>query len=594
MKGLIQFILLAVILVVAPSCSDVAFNSKGGEGEVVKTCVGSACVPTTHSYSWYESGYHNACSKACGGGEETQTVECRREDDVVVADTFCTGAKPAAVRTCHMDPCANVYNWNAGNWGGTCSKTCGGGVVTRTVVCQDQTFATVADSFCSATPKPATSQACNVDPCPPTYTYSWQVTAGPCKSCGGETTTDIVECKRNDGAIVADSYCTAPKPATSRVCPTPACPIPYTYSWFTDNWSGCSQPVCGSGTQTRSVACQRDQDKVFVPENNCAAPKPGSTQACKVKDCPPPTKTVTQTEYVTPAQNQLDVIMIVDDSSSMGPDNTKLGQRMGGFISDLDALNVDYQVCITTTDIRPRPDGFAGSPLKWTGTGVYVMNSTTSNKSKVFTDTIAAIGSGYSSDEQGIKALGLMIRDFKTSGCFRDKAALTTIMISDEDERSVAGNCALSSQQCVAMTSMNYPDTLISQVHSVFDATGFKKPFVWNSIITKPGDSACEAQQDAQSSPSFPGTKYKELSDKTGGYVGSICAADYSQNLSYIKNIVFNSLPGITLNCTPIGSPTVTFDRPVTTSTTLQGNVLKFTPAVPQGTTVTITYVCPN
>jgi hypothetical protein len=259
---------------------------------------------------------------------------------------------------------------------------------------------------------------------------------------------------------------------------------------------------------------------------------------------------------------------------------------MGNFIGDLDALNIDYQVCITTTDVGY----YKGSPIKWQNTGTYIMNKSMANKSTVFVNTVAAIGSGYSSDEQGIKALGLMIRDFSGVGCIRPSAQLATILISDEDERSVAGNCALSTQQCTTMDSMNYPDTLKAQVASKY---GAGKKFLWNSIITKPGDATCEAQQDAQSSPSFPGTKYAELSNKTGGYIGSICASDYTQNLQYIKDKTVNSLPGITLECTPVGAPTVTFSQPVSTSTTLTGNVIKFSPAVPQGVTVTIKYKCP-
>ena len=222
------------------------------------------------------------------------------------------------------------------------------------------------------------------------------------------------------------------------------------------------------------------------------------------------------------------------------------------------------------------------------------MNKNSPNKNQVFVETVDSLGAEWSSEEQGIKAQYLMIRDFKSSGCIRAEATLTTIVVSDEDEFSVAGNAALSSEQYRPLTPENYPDALINFVKSTYDIGGFKKPFIWNSIIVKPGDSVCEAAQDAQSSPSFPGTFYNQLSIKTGGHVGSICESDYTQSLKYIKDKAVNSMPGLTLECTPTDTPIVTFNPNFTTSITLTANKLKFTPALPENTVVTVKYTCPN
>jgi hypothetical protein len=167
-------------------------------------------------------------------------------------------------------------------------------------------------------------------------------------------------------------------------------------------------------------------------------------------------------------------------------------------------------------------------------------------------------------------------------------------MISDENERSVGGNQSWTIYQYQPLEAMNYPDTLIGQVHSVFDSAGFVKPFIWNSIIVKPGDVACKDVQDQQSSPAFYGTLYAELSSKTGGHIGSICDADYTQSLKLIKDRTVNSMPGLTLQCVPTDNPQVTFDHAVNTTVSLTGKTLKFMPAVPEGTGVTVVYTCPN
>lgn len=528
------------------------------------------------------------CSKPCGGGSQTRPVECRRSaDNVVVGDDLCPTPKPVATQDCNVQACAGSFTWNVGPFG-DCSKDCGGGTKTRPVVCQDQSGTTVADSNCT-TPKPSTTEVCNTNTCP-SIGYQWHVTPGPCsKECGGGTATDVVVCKRTDGVTVADSFCNATtKPPTTRACNLDPCPQVYTYAWEAGPWSACSKD-CGPGIQTRSVACRRN-DLAYVAENFCAAlPKPPTEQPCQVKACPTGRK-VTQTAYVTPASNSVDVILIVDDSGSMKEDQAKLASRMNGLLLDLDALKIDYQVCLTTTDISY----YKGSPIKWQGLNSFIMTKNSPNKNQVFVNTINALGAQWSSDEQAIKATYLMARDFRAAGCIRPQAALTAIVISDENERSVGGVRSLSSAQYQPLTFENYPDNLIAYIKTIYDTSTFKKPFTWNSIIVKPYDYACEAIQDAQTSPSFFGTLYADLSNKTGGHIGSICDNDYAQNLKYIKDRVVNSMPGLTMECVPIDNPVVTFDQPVSTTITVTGNQIKFTPALSEGVRVTAVYTCPN
>ncbi len=62
-------------------------------------------------------------------------------------------------------------------------------------------------------------------------------------------------------------------------------PEPETYSWFTGPWSSCSAE-CGSGTQTRTVYCERESDGAQVSDSFCSGSKPAESQGCTGPGCP--------------------------------------------------------------------------------------------------------------------------------------------------------------------------------------------------------------------------------------------------------------------------------------------------------------------
>ena len=90
------------------------------------------------SYRWNTGGWGN-CSASCGGGTQTRTVTCVRNDNQTVSDALCTkfvGTKPATSQTCNTGACteckyqydtyefyinspAAAYNYVSIIWGGT-------------------------------------------------------------------------------------------------------------------------------------------------------------------------------------------------------------------------------------------------------------------------------------------------------------------------------------------------------------------------------------------------------------------------------------------------------------------------------------------
>ncbi|MEI6711889.1 MAG: thrombospondin type-1 domain-containing protein, partial [bacterium] len=166
-----------------------------------------------------------------------------------VGNSYCSGtSQPSTTQSCTN----TSYTWQYSNWG-SCSSTCGGGTQTRTVWCVDNLGYTVNNWQCTGT-MPSTSQSCNTQPC---ASYSW--VTGTWGTCNNGQQTRSVTCQNNStGAIVGNSYCSGTsQPSTTQSC------ISYTYSWITGTWGSCI-----NGTQTRSVACQRN-DGYIASDSYC-------------------------------------------------------------------------------------------------------------------------------------------------------------------------------------------------------------------------------------------------------------------------------------------------------------------------------------
>jgi len=194
------------------------------------------------------------------------------------------------------------------------------------------------------------------------------------------------------------------------------------------------------------------------------------------------------------------------------------------------------------------------------------------------------------------------------------------ILLSDEDERSVAGNCArvntaLGDKEIPACREYNtgnlrvlefqdQPENLISQANSVFgDATRF----TFNSIISD--SEACTAQLNDNisfvkdgipyKSPHYTGTVYQKASQLTGGGVASLCSSDLKLNL--FSDVVVNTLSKINLECPPtsLSVRTGATQAAAASATPLaasqynvSGAVLNFTPALTQNSWLNLQYRC--
>ncbi|XP_053127864.1 ADAMTS-like protein 3 isoform X3 [Hemicordylus capensis] len=203
-------------------------------------------------YDWEYIGF-TPCSAACVGGTQEAIAGCLHEQTrQTVNDSLCDSSKkpPPMTRVCSTRVCPP--RWQVGHWQ-RCSATCGVGIQTREVRCQQPGGSAVALGHCKDK-KPHTLQACNQIDCPPGWhVEEWQQCS---HTCGGGSMNRKVTCRQllMDGSFLKlpDEKCHAPRLATHKPCAKTDCPP----QLVVGDWSRCSVS-CGVGTQRRKLTCRR-------------------------------------------------------------------------------------------------------------------------------------------------------------------------------------------------------------------------------------------------------------------------------------------------------------------------------------------------
>lgn len=311
---------------------------------------------------------------------------------------------------------------------------------------------------------------------------------------------------------------------------------------------------------------------------------------------------------LAPQDNKLDIILIVDDSNSMLPDNQKLAAHLAGFVTKLQSSNIDWQMCATVTRALPisATQSAWGASIYWQNSNIpssdlgMVLKKGTANLSTIFAETINYINAGWlgSDDERAIKAAyqHAYNGDYRfqpNSGCYRPDSAIAYIIISDEDERSIGGDSTqqVYASELKALEEEDKPEVFVAFIRDTF---GANRRFTVNSIIVKPEDSSCKESQDSGGVKSHYGFIYAELSKLTGGGIGSICATDYSTSLNLFLSRIQDSLRSVPLECQPYnGNINITvMPNMGPVKSRVEGLSLVFDTPIPAGHTIDVSYKC--
>lgn len=278
---------------------------------------------------------------------------------------------------------------------------------------------------------------------------------------------------------------------------------------------------------------------------------------------------------------KVDVLFVIDNSTSMTAEQSKLSVALSSFIGSINRL--DWQIGITTTDISFGSHGIRGSLVPMKGANTKILNKYVPDYETVFRNTVVrseTIGCGSncpSGDERPLEAVRMAIekRDSDNAGFFREGADLVVIVLSDEDEGSDGSNAL-------------QPSLLVEHFKNTI---GANSRFTGFGILVQPGDSACLASQ--QPTGGKVGNYVSSFAALTGGLTGSICDNDYGPALAGIGLRVRAVSRSVTLKNLPMPETIQIRMNPFDPDLTwvIEGQTIRFNKTPKKGTRVDIMYV---
>ncbi|MBK7864547.1 MAG: VWA domain-containing protein [Archangiaceae bacterium] len=233
--------------------------------------------------------------------------------------------------------------------------------------------------------------------------------------------------------------------------------------------------------------------------------------------------------YSQQAASRIDVLWVVDNSGSMAARQENLAKNFQAFIDVFQKSGIDFRIAVTTTDIFKEKGALVGTPK--------IITPTTANVASTFANNVR-VGTNGSPYEAGLAAAQLALNlQARTNG-----PKLTA-------RKTCTDACKVNSMQleCEEACFKTVPIDFLrpeAYLYLVFvtdeeDESSQDVRYFWRSFETTKGigndgtvtTAAIMGDTPTNTCGAGPGTRYKALSDLTGGEVGSICDTNFSATL---------------------------------------------------------------
>lgn len=230
--------------------------------------------------------------------------------------------------------------------------------------------------------------------------------------------------------------------------------------------------------------------------------------------------------YLQEAASKIDVLWVVDNSGSMAPRQENLARNFSAFINEFTRNSIDYRIAITTTDIFKEAGRFVGSPK--------ILTPTTPNVVTAFANNIK-VGINGSPYEVGLDAAKLSI-DLQNQA-----NAAAVLQCKSACPSSGRASCEARCETDTVFQFLRRDAYLYlifvtdEEDRSAQDVRFFYRYFETAKGVGNDGTvttAAIMGDVPSNGCGATPGTRYKGLSELTGGEVGSICDTNFSTTLT--------------------------------------------------------------
>jgi hypothetical protein len=226
---------------------------------------------------------------------------------------------------------------------------------------------------------------------------------------------------------------------------------------------------------------------------------------------------------------KVDVLWVIDTSSSMGKHQQNIAAQAAPFLNNLKSLKLDFHLAATTMDMSG-----TGEQGHLVGSTKVITNQT-SNMLGAFQNMVLQ-GENGSNLERGLESMKSLMEREKTASSnhfLRKDALLVVIFITDEDDFS-------------AGTPQDYIDYL--NVERPPLDTGERSWLVQFIGVTEPNNSECTTRN----SFSDPGDRYMALATASTGISTTICTDDFTDALTHVKARIVQFLTDFHLDSIPV------------------------------------------
>ena len=207
----------------------------------------------------------------------------------------------------------------------------------------------------------------------------------------------------------------------------------------------------------------------------------------------------------------VDILLVVDNSCSMEPYQEKLANDFGGFFDFFANGEVNWRLAVIHTDGYANDLGTIRSE---------VVTSDTPNPAEVFAE-IVHVGTGGGGVEVGLEAAARALNGYN-DGFPREDASTSVIFVSDEQDSS--------------------PGSIPDYVNGFYNIHGHRSREAFNaSALTVTELADCPPEQFTISSA---GTRYIETARLTGGITANLCLDDFEgivQDLALTTSAMLDS-----------------------------------------------------